>query len=45
VEALRFVVKGVNPEDRVWMTSELYRQAKKDVEVVMDWTHITLSWI
>jgi len=45
LEALTFAVKGTKLEDRVWMTSKLYRQAKKDVEVVIDQTHIELSWI
>lgn len=45
LETLRFSVEGVNPDDRAWMTSELYKQAQKDNDVADAWTHITLSWI
>jgi hypothetical protein len=45
LEALTFVVDRINLEDQVWMTSQLYRQANKEVEVIFDQTHIRLSWI
>lgn len=44
LETLRFGIEEFNADDRVWMTSELYKQAQKDVETSA-WTHITLSWI
>lgn len=45
LKTLTFIVAGVNPDNRVWMTSELYHQAHKDFEVNIDVTHIALSWI
>jgi hypothetical protein len=45
LEVLKFSVEGVNPDGRVWMASELYQQARKDVDASDEWTDISLSWI